>query len=182
MLYPIVLHAGRCRTSRTFISPLEEKMSSLDKPASAADIPVTEGSNYPEPFASLMRKRKKAKLGDAFGLTRYGVNRTTLAPGGISALFHTHTVQEEFVYVLEGRVTLKLGESSYVLGPGDCMGFVPGKGIGHHLVNESDAPAVFLEVGDRAVGDEGAYPNDDLAATMTPEGKWAFVHKDGTPY
>ena len=40
---------------------------------------------------------------------------------------------------------------------------------------------VYLEVGDRTAGDEGSYPDDDLQALLV-DGKWKFVHKDGTPY
>jgi uncharacterized cupin superfamily protein len=40
---------------------------------------------------------------------------------------------------------------------------------------------VYLEVGDRTAGDQGSYPDDNLQAILV-EGKWRFVHKDGTPY
>ena len=62
------------------------------------------------------------------------------------------------------------------------MGFAAGSGRGHQLINRTDGEVSYLEVGDRTPGDEGQYPNDDIAATMTSEGKWAFVHKDGSPY
>jgi len=49
-------------------------------------------------------------------------------------------------------------------------------------VNQSDAPAVYLEIGDRTVGDEVDYPRDDIKATQLADGKWALTHKDGRPY
>lgn len=148
----------------------------------AADAPPrTKPSNYPEPFFTRMAKREKRPLGDCFGLTNFGVNLTRLAPGGESALLHRHSRQDEFVYVLEGTPTLVTDEGEVQLSPGMCAGF-PAGGVAHHLVNRTRADVVYLEIGDRAPGDEGSYPGDDLAATLAPAGEWVFTHKDGTPY
>jgi len=148
----------------------------------AADAPPrAKASNYPEPFASRMAKRDKRPLGDLFGLKSFGVNLTRLKPGGQSALRHAHTVQDEFVYILEGRPTLVTDAGRTALQPGMCAGFKGGTGDAHHLVNESDADVVYLEMGDRLPGDSAVYPDDDIEARMI-EGRWRFVHKDGTPY
>lgn len=143
--------------------------------------PRTKASNYPEPFASQMTGRRKQPLGDLFGLTNFGVNLTRLAPRAVSALRHAHTKQDEFIYILQGRPTLHTDEGRIQLAPGMCAGFKAGTGNGHHLVNETTEEVVYLEVGDRTPGDEGSYPDDDLKALLV-EGKWKFVHKDGTPY
>ena len=143
--------------------------------------PRTKPSNYPEPFFSRMARREKRPLGDLFGLTKFGVNQTTLAPGGESALLHRHTRQDEFVYVLSGELTLVTDEGEVVLHPGMCAGFAA-NGRAHQLVNRSSAPGVYLEIGDRDRADEGSYPRDDLHATLGPGGQWTFSHKDGRPY
>ncbi len=143
--------------------------------------PRTKSSNYPEPFASRMQGREKRPLGDLFGLTNFGVNLTRLAPQAVSALRHAHTRQDEFIYILQGHPTLYTDAGRTVLAPGMCAGFKAGTGNGHHLINETDEEVVYLEVGDRTPGDEGFYPDDDLKALLV-EGKWKFVHKDGTPY
>jgi uncharacterized cupin superfamily protein len=155
-----------------------------DKPVAvvAADVPPqTKPSNYPEPFFSMMKGREKRRLGDVFGLANFGVNLTRLAPGGVSALRHAHSKQDEFVYILEGRPTLITDAGETGLEPGMCAGFKAGTGDGHQLVNRSDEDVVYLEVGDRTPGDEGFYPDDDLKAQLV-EGSWRFTHKDGTPY
>jgi uncharacterized cupin superfamily protein len=152
-------------------------------PISAESIAAPLGKTiYPEPFASLMQGRQKRKLGEHFGLTHFGVNLTHLAPGAASALAHSHSKQEEFILVLAGNPTLVLGETEFVLQPGDCYGFQAGTGIAHHLINRSQETATYLEVGDRTEGDEVEYPNDDLKATQLPNGQWAITHKDGRPY
>ena len=152
------------------------------KALNAADAPVrTKPSNYPGPFASRMAGREKRPLGDLFGLTNFGVNLTRLAPKAMSALRHAHSKQDEFVYVIAGRPTLRTDEGRTQLVPGMCAGFKAGTGNGHHLINETDEDVIYLEVGDRTPGDEGSYPDDDLKAMMA-DGKWRFVHKDGTLY
>ncbi|MEZ5791418.1 MAG: cupin domain-containing protein [Nitratireductor sp.] len=143
--------------------------------------PRTKPSNYPEPFFSRMKGRMKRPLGDLFGLSNFGVNLTTLAPGGESALLHRHSKQDEFIYVVEGNPTLVTDRGEVELSPGMCAGF-PAAGLAHQLVNRSNKPAAYLEIGDRSPGDEGSYPNDDIAAALGPDGQWVFTHKDGTPY
>jgi len=153
------------------------------KPLKVSDVsPRKQSSSYPEPFASRIGEREKQALGDAFGLTNIGVNRTTLKPGAMSALRHWHSVQDEFIYILSGHPTLITNAGETVLKPDMCMGFRAGDPDGHHLVNRSTTDVVFLEIGDRSHGDAGSYPDDDLQAVMGTDGKWQFLHKDGSSY
>jgi len=148
----------------------------------AAEAPArAKPSNYPEPFASRMLKREKRPLGDLFGLANFGVNLTRIAPGGESALRHAHTKQDEFVYIVEGRPTLVTDAGRTALAPGMCAGFKAGTGDAHHLVNETDADVVYLEIGDRTPGESASYPDDDIALEVV-DGRMIFAHKDGTPY
>ena len=148
----------------------------------ATDIPPRDKpSLYPESFASRVAGREKRQLGDFFGLTNFGVNLTRLAPGAISALRHAHTKQDEFIYVVEGRPILRTNEGATELHPGMCAGFKAGTGNGHCLVNETGEEVLYLEIGDRTPGDEAEYPDDDLRALMV-DGRWRFVHRDGSPY
>ena len=152
-------------------------------PLPAASVPAAEKQTiYPQPYASLVEGRTKRKLGEFFGLARFGINLTHLSPGAVSALLHHHSRQDEFIYILEGTPTLVLGEREYVLSPGDCFGFKAGTGVAHQLVNKSGEPVVYIEIGDRTEGDEVEYPNDDLKATQLSDGKWKLTHKDGRPY
>ncbi|MEZ4462670.1 MAG: cupin domain-containing protein [bacterium] len=138
-------------------------------------------SSYPSPFAERMAGREKRQLGNVFGLSNFGVNLTTLAPGAQSALMHRHSRQDEFVYVLQGTATLRTDQGDVELSEGMCAGF-PHGGLAHQIVNRSDEPVTYLEIGDRTPGDEGTYPEDDIKAVMGEDGKWRFTHKDGTPF
>ena len=148
--------------------------------AAADAAPRQKKSNYPEPFAARVEGREKRVLGDVFGLNNFGVNLTRLAPGAQSALRHSHTRQDEFVYILSGTPTLVTDTGQTRLSPGMCAGFRAG-GEAHHLVNRSGEDVVYLEVGDRTPGDGAVYPDDDLQAALV-DGAWRFTRKDGTPY
>ena len=148
----------------------------------AKDVsPQSKQSNYPQPFLSRMAGREKRALGNIFGLRSCGVNLTRIAPGGMSALMHSHSRQDELVYVLEGAPTLVTPSGDAQLGPGMCAGF-PAGGEAHHIVNRTSRDVLILEIGDRSDGDEASYPQDDIHAAMGADAKWSFTHKDGTPY
>lgn len=141
----------------------------------------TKPSNYPEPFRSMMAGRSKAQLGDYFKLKNFGVNLTRLAPGAQSALFHRHTKQDEFIYILSGQPTLITEKGEFKMKPGMCAGFAA-QGQAHQLINTTQDEVVYLEIGDRTAGDEASYPRDDLEAKLSREGSWIFTNKKGEPY
>jgi uncharacterized cupin superfamily protein len=155
-------------------------------PIPAASVPAKMGKTiYPSPFAARVEGRLKRKLGEVFGLTNFGVNLTHLAPSAASALAHSHSKQDEFILVLEGTLSLVLGQAEFTeftLHSGDCYGFKAGTGIPHQLINRSEEVVTYLEIGDRTPGDEVEYPNDDLKATQLDNGLWSLTHKDGHPY
>lgn len=154
----------------------------LQKPAlDPAGLEPRIGASYPDPFKALCAAREKRALGDAVGLTNFGVNLVILKPGTGSAERHWHSKQDELIYVLEGEITLITDAGEQVLGPGMAAGFPAGVADGHQLVNKSGVEARYLEIGDRTAGDEVAYPDIDLAA-RTVDGGFKFFKKDGTPY
>lgn len=138
-------------------------------------------SGYPEPYRSRVLPREKRFLGQALGLTQFGVNLTTLPPGKESSMRHWHTREEEFVFVLEGEVVLVTDSGEQLLRAGQCVGYPGGSGDGHQLVNRSDRPARYLEVGSRDEADEVFYPDADLLYNP-PGQRGKFTRRDGTPY
>jgi uncharacterized cupin superfamily protein len=146
-----------------------------------AQLPEQSSSGYPEPYRSRVAGRRRRRLGDAAGLKNFGVNLTRLDPGAESSMRHWHAKQDEFVYVLEGELTLVTDAGRQKLTAGMAAGFPAGKADGHQLVNETAKPALYLEIGDRTPEDAATYSDTDLAARMV-DGKWQFTHKDGSPY
>ncbi|HTJ84477.1 MAG TPA: cupin domain-containing protein [Polyangiaceae bacterium] len=156
---------------------------SLKPPAlDPASVSPRSSSGYPEPYRSRVLPREKRALGDALGLTRVGVNLTTLPPGKESAMRHFHTREDELVFVLEGEVVLRTDEGEQVLTAGMCAGFPAGVENGHQLVNRSDRPARYLEISNRDPEDGAEYPDDDLVYRAAPDGRAIFSRKDGSRY
>jgi uncharacterized cupin superfamily protein len=139
---------------------------------------------YPEPYCSRVLPREKRALGKVLGLTKLGVNLTTLPPGKESSMRHYHTHEDEFVFVLEGEVVLRTDEGEQLLTAGTCAGFPAGTKNGHQLVNRSDRPARYLEVSDQDTEDAPVYvdPDVDLAYQKSPDGRAVLTRKDGTPF
>jgi uncharacterized cupin superfamily protein len=141
------------------------------------------GSSYPAPFRAAVEHRQKRALGDATGLTQFGVNLVELPPGCWSAQRHWHSHEDEFVYVLDGELTLVTDAGEQVLRAGMAAGFPAGTPDGHHLINRTDRPATYLEVGTRRDEvDEVDYPDIDMAVRHGPDGRQMFVSKSGEPY
>jgi uncharacterized cupin superfamily protein len=146
-------------------------------PIAAFEVPSITTSVYPKKFQEAVHGRIKRKLGNVFDLTNFGVNLTILEPGASSALQHLHSKQDEFVYILRGTATLRLGTNEFCMSAGDCVGFRAGNGIGHCIINQSSIESVeFLEIGDRTLDDEVTYPEVDLKANEV-NGQWVFTRK-----
>ena len=154
------------------------KLPALDP----ATVEERRGSGYPEPFKSRMGDRTKRRLAAACGMKNLGVNLVTLGPGGQSSVRHWHTLEDEFVYVLEGEVVLVTNEGEQTLKAGMCAGYPAGSKNGHHFINRSQKPAKYLEMGTNVPGDMAFYPDDDLGLVQTEDGNIVYVHKDGRRY
>ena len=142
--------------------------------------PVRVGSGYPPAHAAPCAARVRRRLGDAGGLTAFGVNQLTLPPGTWSSQRHWHSDEDEFVWILEGELTLITEGGEEILRAGDCAAFKAGDADGHHLVNRSDKPARALEIGTRDPDrDRTVYPDVDMVAEPSEP---VFRRRDGTPY
>lgn len=144
-----------------------------------AAIPGRRGSGYPPPFDIPCAERVRQRLGSAGGLTDFGVNLMHLPPGGWSSQRHWHSHEDEFVHVLQGELMLVEDGGETILRAGDCAAFPKNSGNGHHLINRSGAPAIYLEVGSRQPADLTTCSDIDM---MSSNADGRFVHKDGTPF
>jgi len=156
-------------------------MKSIATPINPADVAANNGSGYPEPFRSRVLPRARRALGDAAGLTKFGINYTTLGPGAASSMRHWHTHEDELVIVLSGELVLVTDAGERPLRAGECAGFPAGHADGHQLVNRGTTPAVYLEIGNRDPLDAVHYPDVDLRWNA-PDAPDCYTHKDGRPY
>lgn len=146
-------------------------------------VPLVTGTGYPPPYRAMVEGRSKKRLGDAGGLTQYGVNLTMLKPGAASAHRHWHMEEDEFVYIILGEAILVEDSGETKLKAGDAASFPAGAANGHHLVNRSSADVIYLEVGTRAETETVAYtdPAIDLEAVKDETG-WRYQRRNGEPW
>jgi uncharacterized cupin superfamily protein len=143
-------------------------------------IPWGNTASYPKEFAYSIAGREKRKLGDAAGLTQFGVNICRIKAGGASALRHWHEAEDEFIYVLEGELVLQENDGEIVLKPGDAAGWRASGGIGHCLVNRTARDAVYLEVGTRSKAERVHYPDVDFFMERDDKTR-TWKRKNGDP-
>ena len=141
-------------------------------------VPVETGSSYPAPFDIPCLAQSCQRLARSAGLTQFGVNLTVLQPRAWTSQRHWHQQEDEFVWVIEGEVTLVTDAGEEILRPGDCAAFPAGEPNGHHLINRSSKPAKVLEIGTSAPNERCVYPDIDLIADSAT----GYTHRDGTPY
>ncbi len=152
----------------------------MTKKIEVTSAPTVSGSRYPAPYDEPCVGRFRHRLGDAAGLSQFGVNLTRLAPGTWSSQRHWHSAEDEFIYVVEGELVLVTDAGEEILHTGDCAGFKAGSTDGHHLQNRTRLDACFLEVGARRPAqDEVTYPDIDLKVLPDRRG---FAHRNGEPY
>jgi uncharacterized cupin superfamily protein len=160
----------------------ESMQMSFSKPAlDPMSLEPRTGSGYPEPYRSRVLPREKRQLGNALGLTKIGINQTVLPPGKESSMRHWHTHEDEFIYVLSGEVVLCTDAGEQTLTAGTCAGFPLGTKDGHHLVNRSAAPAVYLEISNRDDNDRAFYSDVDLQFHGV-NAEVMFTRKDGSRF
>ena len=143
-----------------------------------SNVPTSLGAGYPELYRAPCAERLRQRLGNAGGLSDFGVNLTQLPPGNWSSQRHWHSHEDEFVWVLDGEVTLVEEDGATTLRAGDCAAFPKGTGNGHHLINESETIATYLEIGSRQHDDLTTCSDVDM---MSANADGRFVRQDGTP-
>ena len=146
-----------------------------------AAITERRGTSYPSRFHAVVAGRARRALGDAGGLTQFGVNLTRLEPGAATALRHWHENEDEFVFVLEGQAVLIDDDGETQMGPGDAAAFKAGDPNGHHLVNRGDRDVLLLEIGTRSAEERAFYPDDDMQVE-TRGGEDRFTRPNGEPF
>ena len=147
------------------------------KKIDVAVVPAEAGGTYPHPFDDACKAQSCQRLARHAGLTQFGVNLTVIEPGAWSSQRHWHSREDEFVWVLDGELTLVTDTGEETLRAGDCAAFRRGDPDGHHLINKSDSPARVLEIGTSDPQDRCTYPDIDMIADDR-----GYTHRDGPPY
>jgi uncharacterized cupin superfamily protein len=147
-------------------------------------VPVKSGTIYPPPYDAEVAGRSSLRLGEAGGLTQFGVNLVILQPGAKSSMRHWHLHEDEFVMVTEGACTMLMDDGETIMQPGDCAAFPAGVADGHCFINHTDTVAKFLVIGTKAKHEVATYSDIDLMVELTPgeNGRAHFTYKDGSDW
>ncbi len=144
-----------------------------------AAVPKRKGAGYPPPFDAPLAERVRQRLGRRRRAHRFRHQSHAPAAGQLVEPAPLAFAWDEFVYVLQGELTLIEDGGETLLRAGDCAAFPKGTGNGHHMINRSGAVAVYLEVGSRQADDLTTCSDIDM---MSANSDGRFVHKDGRPY
>ena len=144
-----------------------------------SQIEQTNRTGYPAPYSHDVAGRRYRRIGQATGLTDIGVSHCVLEPGAWSSQRHWHEGIDEFVVMLDGEAVLVEEGVETLLKAGDCAVFPKDVANGHHLVNRSDRPCVFLAFDCQYGEGDCHYPDIDLHFDVAND---RMTHKDGTPY
>lgn len=146
-------------------------------------VPATVvGASYPAPHVLPAGRLSFAHLTEAGGLGQFGVALETLHPGGQSSQPHWHEAEDEFLYLLDGELTVIEDGVENVLHPGDACCWPAGSPVAHALMNRSGADATYLIAGTRAPVDVVHYPGRDLMHVRDDDFRDRYTHLDGTPF
>lgn len=111
------------------------------------------------------------RLGQFGGGSHVGVAMEELDPGKRSCPNHYHMLEEEHLFILEGEVTLRLGDQSYIMKPGQHCCFPAGQKAGHSLYNHSEAVCRYIILGENNPNDVVVYPDSGrVGVRLTGEG------------
>jgi len=149
---------------------LTDKPSSINadgvfEPFSTDDVPWEDYSRG-DRFGIRFRQ-----IGEFGGGSHVGVCVEIIAPGKQSYPAHYHMLEEEHLLILEGQITLRLGENSHEMSAGDYVCFPAGQKAGHTLVNNSNAPCRYLIIGERNPNDVIVFTDSGrVSVRLTDEG------------
>jgi uncharacterized cupin superfamily protein len=138
--------------------PTSKNADGIFEPFASADVPLeqwSEGTRYGSSYRY---------LSGYGGATHVGVALEELAPGKESTLNHFHMLEEEQAFILEGEMTLRLGDRTYRMKAGDHVCFPAGQQAGHSFYNHGDAPCRFLIIGEKNPNEVVFYPETGRVA------------------
>jgi uncharacterized cupin superfamily protein len=143
--------------------------------------------NAPELFQAHI-----GEIGRRIGARKLGYNLTVVPPGHRAWPFHSHRVNEEMFFVLEGEGEVRIGQETFAIRKGDVIAHPPGDaGTAHQIVNTSNAELKYLAISTMETPEICDYPDSGKFALMNVEpgadGKprfWrhAAREKDGIDY
>ena len=122
-----------------------------------ADL-VAEKINAPEGSAfGGVRQRVGAQI----GAQKLGYSFFTVPPGKAAFPYHTHTGNEEMIYIIAGTATLRHGQEQLAVSAGTVIACPPGAEYPHQLINTGTEDLRYLVVSTMEYPDLSEYPDSN---------------------
>ena len=119
-----------------------------------------------------------SSLSDKVGMQRAHLNIGRIPPAKAAFPVHFHAIQEEFVFVLSGAGTARIGDENVAIGPGDYIGF-PVDGTPHGIRNTGNEDLVCLMGGERTDAEVATFPELGKVAIQGEKGMTFHEIEDG---
>jgi uncharacterized cupin superfamily protein len=107
-------------------------------------------------------KMKTILIGDAIGCEKIYANIDYVKPGAESVKYHSHSKQEEFFLIINGKGILRIDGKEILIKTGDVISKPAGKDIAHQFINNSSEILQILDVGTREEDDVITYPDENV--------------------
>ena len=122
------------------------------------------------PEGSLFGGERK-RVGLKIGAEKLGYSFFKVTPGKTSFPYHTHTGNEEMMYIITGAATLRFGNEDLQVTAGDVIACPPGSDYPHQLINTGAADLTYLVVSTMEYPDISQYPDSNkIGAYASPAG------------
>lgn len=117
-------------------------------------------------------------VGMALGAKKLGYNITAVPPGKRAFPLHSHQVNEEMIFVLEGAGEVRIGEATWPIRQGDFVAMLAGgKETAHVVTNTGNTELKYLSVSTRISPEICEYPTTGKFAIFAEQPAGA----DGKP-
>ena len=122
-----------------------------------SEVPVVQ-INAPEGSAF---GGSRQRVGAAIGAQKLGYSFFSVPPGKAAFPYHTHTTNEEMIYVVDGRGILRLGKEEVEVTAGTIVACPPGTEFPHQLINTGTQELRYLVVSTMEYPDLSEYPDSN---------------------
>jgi uncharacterized cupin superfamily protein len=107
------------------------------------------------------------RVGAAAGAEKLGATLYEVDPGGRVSPLHIHHGNEELLFVVSGRPTLRTPDAERELEPGEVVAFLSGRRGAHQILNHSDASARVLIVSTKNYPEVVEHPDSNKVVAIT---------------
>ncbi|RDS85614.1 cupin domain-containing protein [Dyella psychrodurans] len=109
------------------------------------------------------------EIASRIGARKLGYNLTVVAPGKRNCPFHSHRVEEEMFFILEGTGELRYGDARHPLRAGDIIACpTGGHETAHQIINTGDVELRYLAVSNQSEAEICEYPDSGKYLAFAP--------------